>query len=316
MDTEYTEYNCIHCEFRTRQRREFMIHLESNRHIMSVKRHVTYTCLCCRYETNRKNDYVKHCKTDKHFHCKKNMTQQTTDKLVEETALMNYFRTDPTIQKMIADAIASRLVNSGNGIINNTLITGNDPNTMVNNIAETINNTTFNNAVTNNNFNLSIFLNEICKNAMNMSDFINSVIVNISDLEKIGKIGYVGGITDIFVRNLNSLDETIRPIHCSDLKREVFHIKDNGTWEKDIDKSRLTSAIKTVADKNIRKITDWVELHPDCKQYDSKANDQYLRIISNSMSGLTEQEQADNVQKIIHNIAKEVTIDKYCNMVS
>jgi len=160
-------------------------------------------------------------------------------------------------------------------------------------------------------FNLNIYLNETCKDAMNMSEFIDSIQVQIDDLETTGQIGYVEGISNIFLNNLKDLDTHMRPIHCSDLKREILYIKDDNKWNKDSDdKTLLIKAIKQVAHKNIKKIGDWIKLNPGCLDSDSKKNDQYLQIVSNAMSGSTIEEQQSNIHKIIRNLVKEVVIDK------
>jgi len=160
-------------------------------------------------------------------------------------------------------------------------------------------------------FNLQFFLNEQCKDALNIGEFVDSIKVQLSDLETVGHIGYVEGVSKILIKNLNELDVVKRPIHCSDLKREVLYIKDDDKWSKENeDKLVLKKAIKQVANKNIRQITEWANLNPDCKQSDSKKNDQYLKIVMNSMSGGSNEEQNHNIDKIIKNITKSVIIEK------
>jgi hypothetical protein len=170
------------------------------------------------------------------------------------------------------------------------------------------NNTTNNN---NNNFNLNFYLNETCKNAMNIMDFVSQLNVSITDLEDTGRLGYVNGISKIFINGLKQMNVNDRPIHCSDQKRETLYIKDNNEWNKDSnDKAILTNAIKHVAHKNMKKIPEWTKLHPDFKNSSSKENDRYLKIVSESMSGTTEEESNKNYAKIVKNIVKETVIDK------
>jgi hypothetical protein len=160
-------------------------------------------------------------------------------------------------------------------------------------------------------FNLQFFLNEQCKDALNISDFVDSIKLQLTDLETTGRLGYVEGVSKILIKNLNELDAHKRPIHCSDLKREVLYIKDDDKWSKEDDEKHLIKkAIKDVANKNIRQIPEWTNQNPDCKQSDSKKNDQYLNIVMNSMSGGTNEEQSNNIEKIVKNISKSVFIDK------
>jgi hypothetical protein len=179
---------------------------------------------------------------------------------------------------------------------------------------KTINNTNTNtncNNINNNSFNLQFFLNETCKDALNISEFVDSIKVQLTDLETVGQAGYVEGVSKILIKNLNELDTCKRPIHCSDVKREVLYIKDDDKWLKeDDDKLVIKKAIKDVANKNIRQITEWANLNPDCKQSDSRKNDQYLKIVMNSMSGGSNEEQTTNINKIIKNITKSVIIEK------
>ena len=160
-------------------------------------------------------------------------------------------------------------------------------------------------------FNLNLFLNETCKNAMNITDFISSIKMNLDDLEHTGRSGYIEGISNIILKNLNKLEQHLRPLHCSDFKREVLYIKDNNEWQKETEhKPILTKAIKTIANENIKQISKWQDLNPDCTKSDSMKNDLYLKIVSNSMNGLTKEEGEKNINKIITNVAKKVIIEK------
>ena len=174
------------------------------------------------------------------------------------------------------------------------------------------NNITHSNVHSNNKtFNLQFFLNETCKDAMNISDFVESIKFQIKDLEHIGEVGFVDGISDVVLDNLTELDKRQRPIHCSDNKREILYIKDNDEWIKDDEpNTKMIKVIKQIAHKNMKNIPEWIKNNPDCHKSDSKKNDKYLKIVSNSMSGGTELEQKTNISKIISKIAKEVTIDK------
>ena len=164
---------------------------------------------------------------------------------------------------------------------------------------------------TTNNFSINLFLNEQCKDALNIMEFVNSIRLNVADLEDTGRLGYVEGISKIFIKGIKELDIYKRPIHCSDLKRETLYIKDKNNWEKeDKDKTRLTKAIKIIGSKNIQQIADWVEQNPQCKNGNSKKNDEYMNLISNTMLGSTSEEQNENINKVIKIVSKEVFIDK------
>jgi hypothetical protein len=154
-------------------------------------------------------------------------------------------------------------------------------------------------------------LNEKCKDAINISDFVDNIKLQLTDLENFGQMGYIEGVSRILVKNLKNLDAYSRPIHCSDLKREVFYIKDNNEWAKDTDdKTLLKGAIKQVANKNIKQIPIWKQNNPGCCESESNKNDQYMNIVMNSMSGGSNEEQFTNISQIVKNVAKAVVIDK------
>ena len=159
-------------------------------------------------------------------------------------------------------------------------------------------------------FNLQFFLNETCKDAMNISDFVESVKLQVSDLENVGKVGYIEGISNIIIKNLKALDVNKRPVHCADQKREVMYVKDENTWEKeDENNKKLRKAIRMIAHKNICMLKDFREKYPDCEEYDSKKNSQYNKIVYESMGGKGDDDY-DKDTKIIKKIAKNVVIDK------
>lgn len=160
-------------------------------------------------------------------------------------------------------------------------------------------------------FNLQVFLNETCKNAININDFIEQLHVSINDLEETGTIGFTEGISKIFINGLKQMDIPDRPLRCGDIKRETIYIKHNNEWTKDSDENvLLVDAIKQVSNKNIKQISKWQQQNPEYKNSSSKINDRYLKIVSESMSGLTKQECDKNYKKIIKNIAKETIINK------
>jgi hypothetical protein len=158
-------------------------------------------------------------------------------------------------------------------------------------------------------FNLNFFLNETCKDAMNITDFVDSIKLQLSDLECVGELGYVEGISNIIIKNLKGLDVTQRPVHCTDKKRETMYIKDENKWEKDEEKKKLHKVVRKVTCKNQNLIPKFKEMHPDCNTYHSKFSDQYNKIIIESMGGSGDNDY-EKEEKIIKNISKQVFIDK------
>ena len=171
----------------------------------------------------------------------------------------------------------------------------------------TINNT--NNSHNNNKtFNMQFFLNEQCKDAMNIMDFVDTFKLQFSDLERVGEVGYVEGMSNIIIQKLNELDIYKRPIHCSDVKRDTMYVKDKDVWEKENgnhDKLRL--AIRYITKKNTDMLLSWCEAHPGSCDSDNYLNDLYIEIVRQAMGAGNLEE---NENKIMRKIAKTVLIDK------
>jgi hypothetical protein len=292
-----------------------------------------FLCNLCDYNTSSKKDYDKHLSTGKHFRlthglhladvlspnhkfiCDCGVEYKHRQSLWKHRQICEVKKIPkiPTPEPVTEVKVLTELVKDV--VKQNQELTNKIVNICQTGQTNTINNTISNSNIHSNNktFNLQIFLNDTCKDAMNMDEFVDSIQFQLKDLEHVGEKGFVEGISDIIIDNLRNLDIR-RPIHCSDNKREIIYIKDNNQWIKDdISNPKMISIIKQIANKNIKKIPEWVKNNPNCFKSDSKYNDKYLKIVSNSMSGGTELEQKTNINKIISRIAKEVTINKHKN---
>ena len=172
-----------------------------------------------------------------------------------------------------------------------------------------INNINNNNNNNNKTFNLQFFLNEQCKDAMNITDFANSFDLQLSDLESVGELGYVDGITKIIVDKLNSMDIYKRPIHCSDAKREIIYVKDENVWTKEEKNNpKLRQAIKSVSFRNMKLVYNWSNEYPESKDNQTKLNDKYMTLVIESTGGKGPILESEN--KIMRKIVKEIIIGK------
>jgi hypothetical protein len=185
--------------------------------------------------------------------------------------------------------------------------------------AELVKNGTHNTTISNNShntnshnktFNLQFFLNETCKDAMNIMDFVDSIKLQLCDLENVGKLGFVDGISNIIVKNLNSLDETKRPVHCTDTKREVMYVKDEDKWEKeDESKPKIRKLIKHVTHKNTKLLKDFKAKYPGCEKSESKYSNSYDKLVVEAFGGKGDNDE-EKENKIIKKISNVTTIDK------
>jgi len=158
-------------------------------------------------------------------------------------------------------------------------------------------------------FNLNIFLNETCKNAMNLSEFVNSLVIRNEEFENMGKLGYVEGISRILIRGLRELDETKRPMHCTDKKRETVYIKENDVWNKEFSQEKMKQLVLDVSFKNVRKIPSWKAEHPGCEDTSSHKYMDYIQILNQVMTGIHPDSEND-IHKIIRNVSHAVVVHK------
>jgi hypothetical protein len=284
------KFSCELCHYYTNYSKDYKKHILTKKHISMSKEidgNIKETekiliCQNCEKEFKSKSGLWKHKQT-----CLLKNTHDNNDPIENNPANKLYIqdKDDLIIQLLKQNAKLMEILE--NGTINNS------------------NNTTHTNSH-NKAFNLQFFLNETCKNAMNITDFVESIKLQLSDFMSIGEVGFVEGISNIIVKNLNSLDETVRPIHCTDQKRETFYVKDENKWEKEEeDKKKLKKMIKGIAYKNEKLIKKYKETYPDYNNSDSRRSDQYSKIMIEAMDTKDESRE-----KIIRNVSKATIIKR------
>jgi Zinc finger, C2H2 type len=278
-------FTCEKCDFISSRLSHYKRHIMTSKHIMANNLLINTNNLA----TKSTEDLYKckNCKkTYKHQSslCKHKKTCKQEDKIDDHNASL-LDKDDLIIQLLKQNKELIDVVK--NGTNNNYTVTQTNSN--------------------NKSFNLNFFLNETCKNAMNIMDFVDSIKLQLSDLENIGEVGYVEGISKIILKNLKKLDITERPVHCTDSKRETLYVKDDNKWEKENEeRAKIKKAIKRVANKNISLIQEFKAKYPDCIYSESKRSDQYNKMIVEAF----ELGDPEKQEKIIKKIAKEVIIDK------
>ena len=300
MLTNFTQknsnnYECIICDFKCCNKNDYTRHISTRKHkmltnvdIKNVKNSFNFVCECGNEYRHRQSLSVhkKKCNFK---------TKEVNEEVIEEK--------DKTNKDVNIDISDKNLML--------TLIQQN--NELQKQMLEVIKNGTNNTTITNSHnktFNLQVFLNETCKDAMNIMDFVDSIKIQLSDIESIGELGYVNGMSKLIIKHLNALDENMRPVHCSDPKRESLYVKDKNVWEKEgPDNNKIKKAIKYISHKNICALPEWKAKYPDCIYSDSNKSDQYNHIVIEAMGGSGDND-AEKADKIVKKIAKVVTIDK------
>jgi hypothetical protein len=171
---------------------------------------------------------------------------------------------------------------------------------------QTIYNTT--NIVENKTINIQVFLKEECKDAMSLADFIHGIRIEDADLIYAKERGLANAILHVFERGLEECDIKTRPLHCTDISREIMHVKEEDGWVKDTVGMRLTKAITTISNKKMQKMCEFLEKHPEYGDSSSPKYEENLRLIRNIICTEGEQEKTDKAVR--KQIAKMVFVPK------
>lgn len=319
--SEVEKYKCDKCDYSTSRMFNYLKHIKTDKHkslLLSDTQEMSnssppnpdntsgHRCPNCDRKYMAQRSLWRHSKQ-----CQSSSTPETVDKgafdifktTIAELNKMNQIQNSQMMQMFAAFIEASK----------NMIVSSQQASQATNTTnSTTTNNLTVNGDITNTNnsnnktFNLNMFLNETCKDAMNMSDFVKTIELDTEDMQNVGAHGYVKGVSNILINNLEKTDIHKRPIHCSDSKRDVLYIKDDDKWERDsINSTKLINAVKAVDHKNYMMINEWAKQHPECEHSFTPANDTYMKLARAAEAGIDE-----NVAKVIKRVIQHVVIDK------
>ena len=288
--------HCQICDFKCSKKGDWNRHISTRKHLNRTNENIIHAKYIIPFTCNNCNKCYK-ARNSLWYHQQK--CQTTSQPIITDSSNNNFVFDKEfvmTILKQNADIIKE----------NSALQTQ---------MMEVIKNGTHNTTNTNTNshnktFNLQFFLNETCKDAMNITDFVNSIQLQLTDLLNMGEVGYVNGMSNIIIKNLNDLEVHERPVHCTDVKREVLYVKDEDKWNKEPDGNpKIRCAIKRIAQKNSKQLFEFKHQYPDCVKSHSKHSDTYNNLIIESMGGKGDND-AEKENKIIKKVAKEVLVEK------
>jgi hypothetical protein len=332
--SDLKKYYCSKCDIQCVSASNYKRHIESKNHKDVINCYETcetnlvpkssekFVCIKCDYTTCRKSQFTRHLKTVKHI----NTENETAETFLVPKSSEKFqcvcgiiFNSRTTLWRHKKSCNFENMATTESNQLSNTVSDKElimmlvKQNTELMEIVKNGTNNTTNNTNTNcmnKTFNLQFFLNETCKDAMNIMDFVDSIKLQLTDLEKFGEVGYVENLSNIITTNLKALDVTQRPVHCTDRKRETIYIKDENKWEKeDENKTKLRTAIKRIANKNIKLLPQYREKYPGCQYADSRYSDKYNKTVVEAMGGAGNND-VEKEDKIIHNISKNVVIEK------
>uniref|UniRef100_A0A6C0C2Y5 C2H2-type domain-containing protein n=1 Tax=viral metagenome TaxID=1070528 RepID=A0A6C0C2Y5_9ZZZZ len=331
----YQEYLCEHCDYKCYHSNNFNKHLMTLKHknnenttIKSLGKYPEYFCILCDYKCSNKKDYNKHLMTLKHKNKEKNPIKipkeykcQCGKNYKHAASLHNHKR------KCNHTSKENEIICTDNNInlLMNELQRRDEEHkkqfeeqqrqhkeeieklsSQISKISTVTNNKTTNN---NNKFNLNFFLNTQCKDAMSIQSFMENLKLGCKELEHMGDVGYLNGMIDIFNNTIGNMDVYKRPLHCTDLKREVLYFKQGNDWEKDSeDKKHLKKLIKNVESKNYDNLQEWQKDHPGSLQCDSRDSEHYMKIATEALGGADSNKDSIYLTKIMKHIVKDVHV--------
>ena len=307
------KYNCEKCDFKCSKQCDWNRHIMTAKHNMIIEGNIIipkkmseYICNCGKIYKHssglsRHKNKCKYIEQNDDVYIESNEDVDT--QLPDSSLIIELLKQNNEFKQLMMDQ-NKQIQEQNKQIIDLTKSSVNTTNN--NNITNITKNTT-----NNNKFNLNFFLNETCKDAINLNDFIQSIVLNVNDFINTGEVGYVKGISNIMVDRIKDMEPHIRPIHCTDLKRETVYVKDSDKWAKeDENKTHLRKAVRIVADKNQAQVHDWIKDNPNYDILDTPECDKYFEYTKASLGGYGREEDRKFENKIINNILKETVINK------
>ena len=240
------KYICNHCNFYTDNKTKYNRHLKTKKHIILAKKEIQHIiCICGKSYTSRRglNYHKKKCE------------------LVKELKLEEDYTKDEIIRKKDAEIneIKDKYINSLENHMDTLEKHKDTLEKQQGKLLELANKPN----IINNQMTINVYLNEKCKGAMNLTDFVDQIKVSLQDLSFTNKNGLIEGESNIFVKELEDMNPTERPIHCSNKKDRQVYIKDSDEWTNDKQHFKLDKSIENVMNKQLKQIKIWEKEHPD-----------------------------------------------------
>ena len=304
-------YHCETCDFHSSNKNDYNRHCMTAKHkkcLLNVKNaektRMKFHCEYCDFYTSNKTNYTQHEMTVKHKKCI--LGDKNAEKSRDESSCV----IDIVKQVLLSQGKQQELMNKHLELTNKQLeLTNKQQQQQQQQQHTNITNQTNNNYNTNNNnqFNLQLFLNDTCKNASNFTEFIDNIRVSFEDIKNNGQQGFVNGISKIIVDNLKQLELENRPIHCTDVKRETFYVKEENQWETENSKRIIEKGVNEVKRKGMITLNEWRDETPE--RYEENHPAEQLEY---QMQGeLTPSNNMDKLfPKVLNILAKETKLEK------
>jgi len=293
-------FSCVDCVFQCSKKSEWERHISTRKHMNRTKKaptQVLHVCENCSKSYTARNSLFYHKKTCTVVNS--NILNNFTEKMNNNTEITTNETSELLVELMKSNKEMQTFMMEQQKELNNTIVE----------LVKKQGNVT---TITNNNqFNLNFFLNEQCKNAINIQEFLDNIQLTVADIEATGRLGYVNGISRIFINKLKEIDVFKRPLHCTDLKRETVYIRDNDAWEKEKDEQpKLKKIVKIMARKNLKQLPAWQEKNPEYAINNTRQNEEFTQLSLTCLGAFTDEEDERDTQKILRNVLKEIRVDR------
>ena len=325
-DKTKPRFRCENCDYTTSHKGHYLRHIETDKHKSSSN---TYTDLPANNLQHSGEDISYHCECGKSYThrqslwkhrklCSKNKNDDENKSSITNNIpmelILEVIKQSKEIQTVLVEQnkeLQAKLLEQGEKLLEKENLVIDQQKQLIEMAKKPSMVNSNNNNNNNNQFNLNFFLNETCKNAMNIQDFIHSIKLTTQDFETTGRIGFVDGISRIFINELKRLEVERRPLHCTDVKRETVYVKDNDTWEKEnLEKKKLKWAINSIAQLNLNQVQDWQQEYPECRENNTVANTEFNKMAMVALGGFGDEQETKFRDKIVKNVLKEIIIDK------
>lgn len=285
-NTEQFDYICKLCNYETKYRQNFNKHCTTNKHIERANKSKSFICVICERRYKYKSGLLRHQKQ-----CGLEVSMGKSDINVDSCNDID------TINTQDFKTMFYQVMNENRKLQNKLIEMANEPKII--NKYQTI--------TRNKNLNIINILNTNYKDAFNLSEFIQNFKISYYDLNYIKKYGYFQGMKDSLVKSLSELAQDKRPIHCMDIKRKLFYIKNNDEWGKDLTCDELNLAINNFNHEQLRKVLELMKNNPD----EAKIQDT-LNVITKEITTMY-QEQGNKLRHKILNEIGNATFYKQLN---
>lgn len=259
------DYYCNKCNFKTERKSHWLRHLKTKKHLGDDYDDTLYNkfVCCCGKKYKFLSGLSRHRQKCKLYESQINEATNMIIPKTQDNSETNILKEQNEFLKHQMGEMKDifyKLIENNKELQEATLMIAKEP--------RTINN--------NNQFNIMNYLNTECKDAINISEFIDQLKYTFKDLLKINDEGWVENVKNTFVKQLKDMEQSKRPIHCSDKKRKTFYIKDNDEWTRDNVQQKMNETIRKFHTKQSKVYVKWKKLNFDRVQESDDLHDQSM----------------------------------------